>query len=175
MACFHSHHHHFVSEQFPYQSQFFYILLLLQGSFIHFWGKIPSYEYQSHYIQFVYKYWSLLAFQIGTPTCGFTIEVKVKLTLEQATKAQRGRRDITLSLTSAIDGGGLLMPHPGCFTPGKETQYPLYRRLGGSQGWTGQVRKISPPPGFDSRSVQPAASRHTTELSRPLWLSYTLR
>jgi len=33
--------------------------------------------------------------------------------------------------------------------PGK-TQYPLYRRLGGSQGWFGWVWKISPPPGFDS-------------------------
>jgi len=33
--------------------------------------------------------------------------------------------------------------------PGKETPYPLYRRLGGPQSWSGQVRKISPPPGFD--------------------------
>jgi bacteriorhodopsin len=37
----------------------------------------------------------------------------------------------------------------------------LYRRLGGPQGWSGRVRKISPPPGFDPRSVQPVAIRYT--------------
>jgi hypothetical protein len=44
--------------------------------------------------------------------------------------------------------------------PGK-TRYPLYRRLGGPQGRSGRVRKISPPPGFDPRTVQPVASRYT--------------
>jgi len=29
------------------------------------------------------------------------------------------------------------------------------------QGWCGEVRKISPPPGFDPRTVQPVASRYT--------------
>jgi hypothetical protein len=36
----------------------------------------------------------------------------------------------------------------------------LYRRLGGPQGRSGQVRKISPQPGFDPRTVQPVASRY---------------
>jgi hypothetical protein len=49
--------------------------------------------------------------------------------------------------------------------PGK-TRYPLYGRLGGPQGRSGRVRKISPPPGFDLRTVQPVAS--PTELSRPM-------
>ena len=44
--------------------------------------------------------------------------------------------------------------------PGK-TRYSLYRRLGGPQGRSGQVRKISAPPGFDPRTVQPVASRYT--------------
>jgi len=44
--------------------------------------------------------------------------------------------------------------------PGK-TRYPLYKRLGGSQGRCDRVRKISPPPGFDPRTVQPVASRYT--------------
>jgi hypothetical protein len=44
---------------------------------------------------------------------------------------------------------------------GKETQYPSYRRLGGPQGRSGRLRKISPPPGFHSRTVQPVASRCT--------------
>ena len=39
-------------------------------------------------------------------------------------------------------------PRP-LFTPGK-TRYPLYRRLGGPQGRSGQVRKISPPTGIRS-------------------------
>ena len=43
--------------------------------------------------------------------------------------------------------------------PGK-TRYPSYRRLGGPQGRSGRVRKISPPPGFDPRTVQPVASRY---------------
>ena len=49
---------------------------------------------------------------------------------------------------------------PAALPPGK-TRYPLYRRLGGPQGRSGRVRKISPPPVFDPRAVQPAASRYT--------------
>ena len=51
-------------------------------------------------------------------------------------------------------------------SPGK-TRYPSYRRLGGSQGTSGQVRKISPPPGFDPQTVQPVASRFTDYATRP--------
>jgi hypothetical protein len=42
--------------------------------------------------------------------------------------------------------------------PGK-TRYPLYR-MGVPQGRSGQVRKTSPPQGFDPRTVQPVASRY---------------
>ena len=45
--------------------------------------------------------------------------------------------------------------------PGKETRYPLNRSLGGPQGRSGRVRKISPPPGFDPRTVQLVESRYT--------------
>jgi hypothetical protein len=44
--------------------------------------------------------------------------------------------------------------------PGKP-QCPLYRRLGETQGRSGQVRNISPPRGFDPRTVQPVTSRYT--------------
>jgi hypothetical protein len=37
----------------------------------------------------------------------------------------------------------------------------LCRRLGGPQGRSGRVRKISSPPEFDPRTVQPVASRYT--------------
>ena len=43
-------------------------------------------------------------------------------------------------------------------------------RLGRSlrpRGRSGQVRKISPPPGFDPRTVQPVASRYTDYATRP--------
>jgi hypothetical protein len=44
---------------------------------------------------------------------------------------------------------------PAALPPGK-TRYPLYRRLGGPQGQSGRVRKISPSPGFGPRAVQPS-------------------
>jgi hypothetical protein len=71
------------------------------------------------------------------------------------------RYSSTLSLTSALDEGGCSSPRPGRFTPGKQTRYPLYRGLGGPQGRSGRVLKISPPPGFDPRTVQPVASHYT--------------
>jgi hypothetical protein len=64
----------------------------------------------------------------------------------------------TLSLTSALDRGGWLTPRSGCFTPGKVTRYPLYKRLDEPQGRYGRVGKISLPLGFDPRTVQPVAS-----------------
>jgi hypothetical protein len=42
-----------------------------------------------------------------------------------------------------------------------KTRYPLYSRLGGPQGRSGRLWKISPPPGFDPRTVQPVASHYT--------------
>ena len=75
----------------------------------------------------------------------------------------------TFSVTSTLDRCGWSTPLPGRFTPGKETRYPLNIRLGGSQGRSGLLRKISPSPGFDPRAVQLVASRQTT-LSRPTLL-----
>ena len=49
---------------------------------------------------------------------------------------------------------------PAALPPGK-TRYPMYRRLGGPQGRSEWVRKISPPPGFDPQTIQPVASRYT--------------
>ena len=66
----------------------------------------------------------------------------------------------TLSLTSEIDGVGGQRHAPAALPPGT-TQYPLYRRLCGPQVLSGRVRQISPPPGFDTRTVQPVASRYT--------------
>jgi len=58
-------------------------------------------------------------------------------------------------LTSALEGGEGSASRPRHTLPPGKTRYPLYRRLGGPQGRSGQVRKISPPPEFDPRIVQP--------------------
>jgi len=58
-----------------------------------------------------------------------------------------------------METGGKLHA-PAALPPGK-TRYILYRGLVGYQGRSGRVRKISPPPEFDSRTVHPVASRCT--------------
>jgi hypothetical protein len=63
-------------------------------------------------------------------------------------------------MTTALQGGEGSVSRSGRSLPPGKNRYPLYRRLGGPQGRSGQVRKISPPPGFDPRTVQPVASRH---------------
>ena len=55
------------------------------------------------------------------------------------------RYSCTLSLTSALVGGGWSTPRPGRFTPAKD---PVPILLGGPQGQSGRVRKISPPTGI---------------------------
>jgi hypothetical protein len=47
---------------------------------------------------------------------------------------------------------------PAALSPGKRQGTPVYRRMGGLQGRSGRVRKISHRPGFDPRPVQPVAS-----------------
>jgi hypothetical protein len=62
------------------------------------------------------------------------VKVKVKFSLELATKAQREFGIyISLSLTSALYEVGWSAPRPGRFTAWKEKRYKLYKRLGGFQ------------------------------------------
>ena len=67
---------------------------------------------------------------------------------------------LTLSLNSALDGVGGKRHVSAALPPGM-SRYQLYRRLGRPEGRSGRVRKISPPPEFDPRTVQPVASRYT--------------
>jgi hypothetical protein len=102
-----------------------------------------------------------------------SVKFALKLTLKSSymfrcKTARRGSRSIALPFhdhgTRRGEGSA---SRPGrSLLPGK-TRYPLYRRLGGLQGRSGLVRKISPPPGFDSRTVQPVASRYTDYATRP--------
>jgi len=85
-----------------------------------------------------------------------------RFTLEQATKALAGSKVYLYSffnLGDKIGGGG--GRHAPAAIPPVKTRYPLYRRLGGLETGSGRVRKISPPPGFDLRTVHPVASRYT--------------
>jgi hypothetical protein len=84
---------------------------------------------------------------------------KVKITLYKPRRAQRRSRSIApliLNLGGLVGVGG--QHHaPADLPPGK-TRYPLQKRLCGPQGRSGRVRKISPPPGSDPRTVQPVQS-----------------
>ena len=71
-------------------------------------------------------------------------------------------------MTTALEGGEVSASHPGCSLPPGKTRYPLYGRLGGPQGQSGQVRKISPLPGFDPQTVQPVASHYADWATRPI-------
>jgi hypothetical protein len=57
--------------------------------------------------------------------------------------------------------------HPPAALPPGMTQCPMYRRLGGPQGWSGQVRKISSQPACDPRTAQAEEIAILTEVSRP--------
>ena len=67
-------------------------------------------------------------------------------------------------MTTAVEGveGSASRPNRSLI-PGK-TRYPLYRRLGGPQGRSGQVRKISPPTGIRSPD-RPSLSQSLYRLS----------
>jgi hypothetical protein len=51
--------------------------------------------------------------------------------------------------------------HATAALPQGITRYPSYRGLGKPQGRCGQVRKISPPLGFDFRTFQNIDSHYT--------------
>jgi hypothetical protein len=102
------------------------------------------------------------------------VKVRVKCTLMQTLRlctghtAHRGSRGIALPFLDhgTRRGWGVSVTSRPLFTPGKDP-VPLYRGLGGPQGRSGQVQKISPPLGFNRRTVQPIASRYTDYATRP--------
>jgi hypothetical protein len=70
--------------------------------------------------------------------------------------------------------------HASAALPMVKTRYPLYRRLGGPQGWSGWVQKISSPPGFVPWTIQPIASCCTdsaipTHAGNHVWYQNTSR
>ena len=65
-----------------------------------------------------------------------------------------------LPLTSELDGVGDQLHAPAILPPRKDIRCAVYRELGGPQVRSELVRKISHPPEFDPRAVQPVASRY---------------
>ena len=76
------------------------------------------------------------------------------------------RYSSTLSRPTALKGGEGSASRPGRSLPQGKTRYLLYRRLGGPQGRSGQMRKISPPTEIRSPD-RPARSRSLYRLSYP--------
>jgi len=66
----------------------------------------------------------------------------------------------TLPLTTALEGGEWSVERPGRTLPPEKTRYPLYRRLGGPQGRSGQAENLVPT-GIRYRTVQSVVSRYT--------------
>ena len=107
--------------------------------------------------------------------------LKVKCTLIQALRlstgrtAHRGSRGLALLF---LDHGTIrrwvvsVTPRP-LFIPGK-TRYPFYRRLGGPQGRSGQVRKISLLTGIRSPD-RPARSQYVFDMIRVIKGDYVTK
>jgi len=98
---------------------------------------------------------------------------RVKCTLVQALRLctgcmdHRGSRVIALLFLDHGTGRGEeSASHPGRSLPPGKTRYPLYRRLGGPQGRSGQVRKILPPNGIRSPD-RPTRSQSLYRLCYP--------
>ena len=68
-------------------------------------------------------------------------------------------------MTAALEGGEWSAAHPGRTLPPGNSRYPMYRSLGGPQGWSGQAKNLVPT-GIRSRTVQPVVSRYTGPLPK---------
>jgi len=74
--------------------------------------------------------------------------VKVNFAPEEVTKDQmRSGGIVPLFLILGVRWGGRSASRPDRYTPGKETRYPLHKRLSEPRGRSGRVRRTSPSPG----------------------------
>ena len=75
----------------------------------------------------------------------------------------------------ALEVGEGSAARPGRSLPAGKTPILGPHGAGWPQGRSGQVRKISSPPGFDLRIVQPVANRYTDYVTRPTVMVLTQR
>jgi hypothetical protein len=71
------------------------------------------------------------------------LKEKLEVARNRPEGPEGGRRIALRFLTSVLEGVGGQHHGQAVLSPGK-TRYPLHRRLGGPQGRSGRVRKISP-------------------------------
>jgi len=135
---------------------------------------------RKHYAVQIERHWFAVSHCIATEWQQETwssitfLNKNAKCTLVQALRlctgrtAHRGSRGTVLLFLDhgTRRGWGVSVTPRPLFTPGK-TRYPLNRRLDGAQGRSGKVRKISPPPWFDPRTVQPIVSHYTDWATGP--------
>ena len=127
----------------------------------------------NNFISLTYNQQHVLAIMAAIIRLFTTIKKKVKCILAQALMLCTGCTAHTASRGIALpfhddtrrEWGVRVMPRP-LFTPGKDP-VTIAQEAGGPQGRSGQVRKISPAPGFDPRTVHPVASRYTNYTTRP--------
>lgn len=106
------------------------------------------------------------------PATSLSKRWKVKFSLEQTKEDQREKCfSRTFSLTTALDERGWLTPHPNRLILWKGSRYPLYWTLNGPQSWSERLRKISYPPGFVFRTVQPITP-FISYIMVPIFLQY---
>jgi hypothetical protein len=75
-------------------------------------------------------------------------------------RSHKHQNQLYSSMTAALEGGEWSAARPGRTLPPGKTRYPLYRRLGGPQDWSGRAENLVPT-GIRSRTVQPVVSRYT--------------
>jgi hypothetical protein len=98
--------------------------------------------------------------------CDLLGRIKVKLTVKFALtchKDMRGggnRCTSNFPSPSTLDMDGWSTQRPAALPPGK-TRYSSYGRLGLTPELSGRVRKIAPPPGFETRTFHFVDSRYT--------------
>jgi hypothetical protein len=93
------------------------------------------------------------------------------LCISKCTLRKTEKYSSTLSLTSSLNWLDVQHHASAALTPGNN-RYSLYRRLCWPKSRDGRVRKISPPLGFDSRTVQPVASQYSDCPRKGIWLLY---
>ena len=72
-------------------------------------------------------------------------------------------------ITAALERGEWSAAGPGRTLPPGKTRYPLYRRVGGSQGRSEWAENLVPT-GIWSPTVQPIVSRYTDCATRPIYI-----
>ena len=77
-------------------------------------------------------------------------------------------------MTAALEGAEWSASRPGRTLPPGKAWYPFHRRLGGPQGRSGQVRKISSTPGFDLDLLARSSVAIPTELPGPQLIKVSL-